>query len=1031
VTPILASAFGTFMLFVALGLGTLAVTAVLDSLLGKERALLLYAVGLLALTALVLRPTPAAGSGGKAKPEKLIATLMAPRALATDLVGRPSFLGAPGSPRRNGFERYTDTRALPPIVLEVPPSIPLDFPLPPTIPGPGPAARRLLRGTVPVLPEEDASTLPEVPPVTFTEYEVHSEDVYDWVDHKSGAKVYVAIVTLNGVRRDDPKFRDLQRQLVSGDELDKLNVEWANIGGEKEASKNLDPELVLRRSKQNRQVNRASDPLFLGWHARRSVENEYDEALRTHLPGEPVETTKQVNGLRNAAEQMAKVGRTGKQGGEGWKRAAHLLERALAVARVTLGADTQAEILVALIEAYRALNDETAVLRALTEYAAAAPNSVRPWLWLGQLALEKMHLPEEALSYFAKARALDSGNEEGALGEGDAFTRLGRHAEALAAYGKAGGTFAANVRRAEAALRVGDLKAASAASDAALGSQPDAPRALLVRGAVLYAKGADLRAAKSAFQMAADSTAEAGVWRAQALYDLGLTCWRLGETRAAINAFDGCDAALRMGAAPSRLPDETVSPSLGRALVAFALRPAPPPEHPAAGPAPADAKPLGVSRERLGEYLAAARDEARRCAYLEHFAGVLASGQENMPAAIKALRRSLLLAPDSSELDGWLAVSHLRWAFTRASRPESASTGVSRDREERRLENILSQPAAEHFEAAVAFAARASQGDLAADPKSYLALLRETWVQLQAEHLSPRKRFEAALATVDRVLGRPEQREQPAALALRAYAYYRLGGEENYGFSLRDFGLVLDKVPSDKPDAPWLEWRAYALKTLARVSHWLSLEEKVISFEGLSQLTKDWIPIEKGGGVQVLVEGGALAFQKSAERVGTIAEPVVVVLNQTLFEKGTFEELRLRIRIPIQENNIVFGVAVQGTTATSGPTAGAVPARHAGIAVFYDKGKVAARIGTGFLPDWKEWPAGEWVTIRIALEDRVQGLMSVYLNDDEVPVISDKVGGFKGSTGKAELWIGGWSAQQMLYDVKIKDIRVVRVKAKK
>ena len=33
--------------------------------------------------------------------------------------------------------------------------------------------------------------------------------------------------------------------------------------------------------------------------------------------------------------------------------------------------------------------------------------------------------------------------------------------------------------------------------------------------------------------------------------------------------------------------------------------------------------------------------------------------------------------------------------------------------------------------------------------------------------------------------------------------------------------------------------------------------------------------------------------------------------------------------------------------------------------------------------------------------------MSVYLGDDPVPVVSDKVSGFKSVSGKAELWLGG------------------------
>lgn len=1049
-TPIVAGAFGTFALFLGLGLLALVVTAALDALLGKERALFVYALGLLALTAFVLRPEAPAATTGRPPAEKLLATLPSARTLAQDLVGRPPFEGSGAEARRNGFRRWSDTRPLPPVTLDTPPEIPLEFPLPPTVPGPAPAARRLLRGTVPALPEADASSPIDVPVLTFTEYAVKPDDVYDWVEMTTSPKVFCAIVAINGVRASDPKFRALQRQLAAGEDLERMTVEWAYIGSEKEASKSLDPASVARRSKVGRSTDPATDKKFVSWHLKRSVENEYDDAVRQALGSETVEATQNLAGLKRAAERMAGVGRDGKEGGEGWRRAAKLLARALEIARANVAdRNVEAELLVSQVEAFRALNDETAVLQALTQYAAAAPTNARPWVLLGELALTRLHLFEDALGYFAKARSLDPGNEAAILGEGDAYTRLGRHAEALQAYDRAAGSYDAQVRRAEAALRLGNLAKAMAAAEAALQQVPDAPRALLVRGAVLYTKGTDLGGAKSAFQMAAVSSAEAGVWRAQALYDLGLACWRLGETRAAAAAFDACEAALRMGAAPSRFPDETVSPSLGRALVAFAMKPADPAAPPAAAPDPAApaAPALTVHREGLGEYLAAAREEARRSCYLEHFAGVLASSQGNASAAIKSLRRALLLAPDATELDGWLALNHLRWAFARASRPEgSVGGGASRDREERRLEAILAQKAEDHFEAAVAFAARASDGDVAADPKSTLAVLRETWVRLQAEHLSPRKRFELALAAVEKVLARSDQREHPAALALRGYGFYRQGGDDNYDKCLRDLALVLDKVP-DKPEAPWSEWRAYAAKTLARVAHWRSLEEKTISFEGQTKLTPDWHTVENGG-VQLLVEGGALSFGKQAARNGSILEPNVVLINQTLFEKNTFEELSLRVSIPTTGaggavNNVVFGIGVQGVTSTSGAGAGAVPARHPGVAVFYDKAKVAARIGTGILKEWKDgevkrvrdeagnestWPQGDWVTIRVVREDAAQGLVSIYFNDDEKPVVSDRISGFKGASGKAELWIGGWSATAMPFDIKVKDIRIVRVK---
>ena len=48
--------------------------------------------------------------------------------------------------------------------------------------------------------------------------------------------------------------------------------------------------------------------------------------------------------------------------------------------------------------------------------------------------------------------------------------------------------------------------------------------------------------------------------------------------------------------------------------------------------------------------------------------------------------------------------------------------------------------------------------------------------------------------------------------------------------------------------------------------------------------------------------------------------------------------------------------------------------------------------------------------------------------ENELPVVRDRVSGFKGVSGKAELWIGGWSASTNVYDVQVKDIRIVRVK---
>jgi tetratricopeptide (TPR) repeat protein len=1053
-TLVLAGAFGTFMLFVLLGLGALVATAALDRAMGKERALLLYAVVVLLFTMFVLKDKADDAGTPQPRADSVLQNVVGKRVLAPNPLAHPAF-GSPGEERRNPYARQTDTRPLPPIEIDLPPEIPLDFPLPPTVPGLAPPARRVLRGTLPVLDPADASLPIDVAAIAFEEYKPTPEDVYDWVDN-GGKQTFVAIVAINGLRRGQDGYRALERQLAGGEGLDKLQVEWSLIGTAEQATKaGLDPASVAKKSKGNRSTDPGSRwPL---WSLKRSVENLYEQAVRLRLGIEPVDQTMNLRGLLEAAKEMATIGRTGKEDREGWRRAVVLLERARVVAEKAHPPEVQAEVLMALVEAYQALKDEQAALRSLTAFAKTVPTRAEPWVRLGELALHSLGLPEQALAYLEKARAIEQNNERVALGQGDAYTLLGRDRDALAAYARAGSSFESQVRRSEASLRLGEVAPARQAAEAALGLKPDHPRALIARGAALYAAG-DLAGAKGSFAMAGTSTAESGVWRAQALYDLGLTCWRLGETRAAVGAFTACEAALRLGASPGRRDDETVSPSLGRALVALALKPPAPvdPNAPAGEPVATPPPPLDVARESIGEYLSAARDEAARTSYLEHVAGALATSQGNTAAAIRALRRALVLAPDASELDGWLAINHLRWGIETAGRPASAepveASGALMQDENARLEAVLAQPAAVHHEAAVAFATRAALAD-GVSTKDIASTLREAWVRLQAQHLTARQRFESARATTERILKRSEVRdfiEQPAALSMRAYAAYRLGGDENYDSCQQDLNAVLAKVKDDKAE-PWYTWREWAQKTLDRVKHWRSLEEKLVSFEGVSELTKEWstdqsseVSVEPDG------EGGVLAFEGKAKQDGSITDPTAVALNQNLFDKATFVELRLKLRIPMKQadgsraNNITFGVGVQGATSVTGNNVGGVPARHPGFTLLYDKGNVAARIGTGLDPEFKdgevkrvrdktsgkelEWPTEEWVEVRIVREDAKEGLISVYLGNDPEPVLRDKVSGFKGVSGKAELWIGGFSPGAMPYDVQVKDIRIVRTK---
>ncbi|MFM8385444.1 MAG: hypothetical protein ACKOCB_01300 [Planctomycetia bacterium] len=1058
--PLVGAALGTFFVFLLLGLGALAVTAALDRAMGKERALLAYAAAVVVFTAVVLRDrADLSGPPPRPREDTVLAGFAAKRTLAPAPMARPSFESG-GRDRRNPYERVSDTRPLPPVEIDLPPEIALEVPLPPTVPGLAPSARRLLRGTLPALDPNDASVPLQVAPVVFEQYVPTPEDVYDWVD-VGGKQTFVAIVAIDGVRRGESGFRALERRLAGGEGIDKMQVEWALIGSAEQATKaGLDPTSVAKKSKGNRNTDPAAK--FGVWNLRRTVENTYEQAVRRVLGIEPVEATMNLRGLQEAAREMAVLGRTGKEQREGWRRAVLLLERARAVAEKAHPPEVQAEVLVSLVEAYNALKDEQAALRALSAYAKAVPTRAEPWIRLGDAALVGMGLPDQSLAYFTKAKGLEEGNERVALGLGDALTALGRDRDALAAYGRAGASFDAQVRRAEAALRVGELPQARQAADAALAQRGDHPRALLARGGVLYALG-DLAGAKSAYAMAATSAEAAGAWRAQALYNLGLCHWRLCETRAAAGAFEACELALRQGASPGRRDDETVSPSLGRALIAMALKAPPPadPAAPAADPAAVAAAalpPLGIEPGQAGQFLSAAREEAARTSYLEHLAGVLATRAGNTAAAIRALRRSLDLAPDASELDGWLAINHLRWGLETAGRATQGEAGSSRSAlgdENARLDAILALPSAEHHEAAVAFASRAARAD-GVSAKTVAATLREAWVLLQAQHLSARKRFELAREACDRILKRNDDRnllEQPAALCMRAYASYRLGGDENYDACQQDLVLVLGKVPAaeeGQPVQPWAAWRTWADKTLTRVKHWRSLEEKVVSFEGMSQLTKEWVTAERSSvKVSLEPEGGLLVFEGKADKDGSMADPTVAAYCQAFFDKSTFEEVRLKLRIPTTQedgsraNNIFFGVGVQGATSTSGAGAGGIGGRHPGVLLCFEKGLVAARIGTGLSAQWKEgnvarvrdeagneraWPAGEWVEVRIVREDAREGLMAVYLNDEQVPVVSDKVSGFKGVSGKAELWLGGWSPSALPYDVKVKDIRVVRVR---
>ncbi len=1011
---VLAGAFLTFVGFLFAGVLALLFAVGLDRRIGKEKALLL-ATGLLLLFTL-WQCSP--GEIQVKRSDRPQAEKVVP-AEVLDIRGDPYMRPSLDRPvdGRNPFRKHSDTHPLPPIPLPLPPWYPLSFELPPTVPGPAPEARRLLRGEMTMAQPGDGSTIPEIPDPVFADYTQVPDDVYDWI-FSSGRKNYVYI---RSIRKDGRTFEEGDRGYA--DRLFELTerlpgwegmqVEYALVGSEEMAARKLDRTDYLKA--RTRGVSTAPANQHERWFARRSVDNLYRETLQAHGLGTDPASSTDTAALQAAARKMADVGRSGKEQREGWRRAVTLLETALEQARTRAAPAKRAEILEQLVEAYVALRDEQAVLRALAEYARTSPNRPEPWLWLGQLHRRSLGIPGEALAYFEAALARSPRNADALMGKGDALTALGHHEAALDAYRRAGTRYAAKVRVAEAQLRLGQLRQAAATVQGALNLEPEGPRALLVHGGVLYAES-DLEKARETFLRAAVATgSDALEFRAQACYDLGLTCWRLGQADAAVAAFEACEKALRHGSSPSRFADETVSPAFGRALVSLAAE--------------------NTDGMRTG--MQEAREEAPRVSYHEMLVGMIATRLGANAAAVRAFDRALRLVRTYPELDGWLAKTRLAigQGALRAGTPLEEAAG--------------------DFEAAVAFAARASRSEEKFDAKAFGALLREAWIRLGAEHLQPRQRFTSARQVTSKVLRRID-REQPGALSIQGYCNYHLarfglgpvgGNVDNpYDACIRDFQQVKNKVPADD-EGEWAVWRDYADGALTAVKHWLDLEEKFVSFESATR-AREWEVLEKGG-VRNVIEDGVATLRDTADKDGTLDDPTFVASSDAQFKVGTFEEVRLKLKIPsrnaqgVATNTIVFGIQVQRTGARGGRRS-----RYAGLGVFYDRGKIAVRVGGGQDDRFKDgmlhriqpektWPGDGWVEIRIVRNDAREGHFDIWIDpepDDDQPGIrvfeeGEVVSSFKGHTRtNAELWIGGFSTQAQEWDVQIKDIRVIRRK---
>ena len=1005
-----------FMLYALLGLAALLVTAVLDKAIGKERGLFVWALALLALTAFVVRPTPPPERRPNPKPLALGTVREDPTKPATP-VSEP-FGHAPLAPiARNPFQEQLDTNPLPPERIPEPPAVALPFPLPPTVPGPAGEARRLLRGAVPTVKMGDGSKLPDVPADAFQAYQAKPEDVFDWIV-VGGARSYVYLLAIDGVKEGKPDFENPVSGLkwnlalqAEGPPFPKawrsLKVTFAAVGGEEEAKGKVN---AVMKARQQR-VSELNADAHEGWFLRRSVDNLFVEACRRAGSADPKQL--QPEQLLLVAGEMGKVGETGKEDGAGWEKARLALELALDKSRQANR--SQSDVLLALIEAYRALHDERAMLATLAQYVAqnqsgsAAASGAR---WLGDVFLSGLVLPEGALRLYDRAIELQPTSKDSLTGRGDALTWIGDHRQALEAYRRAqevGARAEGASRTAEAALRMGALTDARAAADAALAGNSFDARALVAKGAVQYAAG-EVDAALATFSQAAvlpgdgPAGASARRYRAEALYDLGLCHWRLGHGDAARAAFDACEAALRTGSERGRSLDEAVSPELGRALIQLA-----------AG-----------NVEEASTALDRAKEQAPQVAYVDQLAGWIALSQGDPTRARTRFENAATLEPSLTELDGWLSEVRLAQALA------SVRAGV---------------PAVESaagFDAAIRYAERASAREGA---RSTDYAVREALTRLRAEHLTERHRFENALKTAEDVLQRV--REERRALAIKGYCEYRLGPYEpdDYNKCLRDFQAVVDQRTAD--DDPY---RVYAIDCLARIKHWQSLEEKVLTFD--TRLANDWQTSESYG-VRVLTDQGMLRFADAAAGGATqdggpglagTADPTVVARNEKLFDKASFELVEMVVQIPPkgrdggQINNVIFGVALQ-----PGGAGGKGGLKQQGLAILWNKSKVAVRVGGGMDPLYKdgevrilktkagpemEWPSDEksgTVLLSIERTDHKAGTYVVRLNGEKV--LEDKIPSLKETRGSFELWIGGWSSQAANWDARIDNIRIVRRRA--
>ena len=92
----------------------------------------------------------------------------------------------------------------------------------------------------------------------------------------------------------------------------------------------------------------------------------------------------------------------------------HVLKLALEKAKRPGSGRNTADLLLALVEAYRALHDERAMLATLSQYVATASGGAAAEgnSWLGDVYLDRLGLPVLATAFYGRALSFDRIGEE-------------------------------------------------------------------------------------------------------------------------------------------------------------------------------------------------------------------------------------------------------------------------------------------------------------------------------------------------------------------------------------------------------------------------------------------------------------------------------------------------------------------------------------------------------------------------------------------------------------------------------------------